>query len=132
MSDEREPMPDVLRPLALEAIKRHKRRPVAPAIVTKPEQREYVNLTCPYREEDEELWIALLIECFGTRVYQVAQCFMYQLEALCPNVLYPGEDHSRRDEDAMRQALAIVYGLKPRNEAEGALAAHMWPCTSPP
>src|SRR5438105_1971196 len=73
---EREAMPDVLRPLAEAAIKRHKKRPYAPDVVTQPEQRYLQELTCPYRDEDHDLWSALLLECFGTRVFAVGQCFM--------------------------------------------------------
>lgn len=120
---ERPPMPDALRSMAEAAIVRHTRRRAPPETVTKPEQRYYENLTCPYREDDEELWMALLLECFGTRVHAVAQHFFRQLEALVPLVFYEGEDRDRRDEEALRTALAIVYSLKPRNEAEAALAA---------
>jgi hypothetical protein len=120
---ERVAMPEQLRELAEQAIKRHKKRPIAPEVVSLPEHREWQNLTCPYRDEDESLWLALLLECFGTRTAMTAQAFMRQLADLCPEVWHEGENRPRRCEEALRQALSIVYGLKPRNEAEAAAAA---------
>lgn len=120
------PMPDNLRGLAEGAIARHRKRRMPPDIVTRAEEMGYYqHLTCPFRDEDEELWLALLLECFGTRSYSVAQSFMRQLAALVPSVLYDGERSIRADEEAMYQALAIVCSLKPRNEAEAAHAAQL-------
>lgn len=119
------PMPDNLRPLAEAAIRRHQKRPIAPEVVTVPEQRYLQHLTSPYRDEDNNLWFALLLECFGTRVLEVGQAFFRQLSDLCGEVFYEGEDHRRRDETELRQALAIVYDLKPRNAAEAAGAAQL-------
>ena len=116
-------MPESLRHLAEQAIKKHRKRLCAPEVVSKPEHGDHGQLTCPYREEDEDLWLALLMECFGTRSHAVAHSFMRQLSALCPDVLYEGEQHRRRDEEVLRQALAIVYSFKPRNEADAAQAA---------
>ncbi len=117
------PMPDVLRPLAEDALKRLSKRGAAPEVVSLPEQGYFQNLSCPYREEDALLWTAMLLDCFGTRVQAVGQAFFRQLAALCPSAFYLGEDQLRRDEEAIRQALAIVHSLKPRNEAEAAQAA---------
>lgn len=127
MTDEpKPPMPDALRPLAEAAIVQHEKRPAPPQTVTHPKRRgEWLYLTCPYREEDEGLWLALMLECFGTRTADAGQAFMRQLAALCPEVLYNGEEEARIDEEALRQALAIVYSLKPRTEAEGAFAAQL-------
>ncbi len=123
-SKKRPPMPDRLREIALAANeKRHPKRMAVPMVVPKPEQRHLQNLTCPYRKEDEELWLALLVDCFGTRVFPVAQCFIRHLEKLCPEVLYDGEEHCRRDEETLALALSIVAGIKPRNEMEAAAAA---------
>jgi hypothetical protein len=123
---EKPPMPEKLRPLAEDAIRRHQRRSAAPDIVTSPTRQDHhYHLSCPYREEDEGLWFALILECFGTRIAEVGQSFMRQLAALCPLVWYEGENESRVDEESLRQALAIVYSLKPRNEAEAALAAQL-------
>ncbi len=123
-SKKRPPMPDKLREIAVAANeKRHPKRMAVPMVVPKPEQRHLQNLTCPYRKEDEQLWLALLVDCFGTRVFPVAQCFIRHLEKLCPEVLYDGEEHCRRDEETLALALSIVAGIKPRNEMEAAAAA---------
>lgn len=122
MSD-RPPMPDVLRPLAEDAFNRLQRRRAAPDVVSLPDQGYFRDLTSPYRDEDAGLWLALLLDCFGTRVQAVGQAFFDQLAALCPDVLYEGETEARRDETLLRQALAIVCGIKPRNELEACLAA---------
>jgi hypothetical protein len=122
---EKPPMPDRLRPLAQAAIARHQKRPAAPDVVSQPDHGVYDHLTCPYRDDDQELWVALILECFGTRVADVGQAFMRQLYALCPEVLYNGESQRRPDEETLRQALEIVYSLRPRTAAEAALAAQM-------
>lgn len=120
---ERKPMPDFLRAIAETAIQKHRKRVWVPHVVPRPAQGPLADLSCPYREEDWELWAALLLECFGTRSFSVAQCFFRQLEALCPTVIYEGESKLRRDEEMLLQALAIVAGIKPRNELEAAAAA---------
>lgn len=123
---EKPPMPDLLRELAQQAKRRHRTRSAPPPIVTNPKRMGGMHyLTCPYRDEDEDLWFALLLECFGTRMLAVADAFMQQVASLCPEVLYEGEDRTRLDEGALHQALAIVYALKVRNEAEAALAAQL-------
>jgi hypothetical protein len=130
MADEpKPPMPDVLRPLGEAALARMRKRRAVPQTETRPQVRgrpgAWGFLECPYREEDLDLWAALILECFGTRVLDVGQAFMRQLAAMCPDVLYEGEDHSRVDEEALRQALAIVYAMRPRDEAEAAFAAQL-------
>ncbi len=114
-------MPDALRLLAEGAKRRHQKRAAIPEVrlPSGPVER----LECPYIEGDWELWVCLLLECFGTRTVTVGAAFMRQLADLCPEVLYDGEEVRRRNDAVLEQALAIVASLKPRSEAEAALAA---------
>lgn len=117
-------MPDELRALAVAASKRHKGRSIPPQVRHGGRERpRSVMHDCPYRDEDWSLWVMLFLDTFGAGSMQVADAFFHQLAALCPDVLYEGEERARTDEEALRQAIAIVYGIKPRNEIETCLAA---------
>jgi hypothetical protein len=120
------PMPDVLRPIAEAALARCWKRPPGVDVVTSPVQHSHLELlTCPYRDEDLDLWMGLVLDAFGTRIASVGQTFLRQLAALCPDVLYEDEERTRTCEESLRQAVCIVHGLKPRNEAEAAHAAQL-------
>jgi len=119
---EKEPMPDNVRALALAARARvQKLRTSAPLDEMKDADGP---LACPYREEDWELWVCLLLDTFGTRNVSVAHTFMRQLGAMMPKV-WDGEAQAHViDVAQFQQALAIIHSLAPKNEAQAAIAVH--------
>lgn len=123
----REPMPDGLRALAVEAMEKHRGRFSPPALDVSGGWEKWF-FDCPYRAEDRDLWQALLFEAFGTRSVSVATTFLRQLCNLI------GKDWDSDAEDWMpnlpelNTAIAIVASLKPENEAQACLAAQTVAC----
>jgi len=115
-------MPAKLRARADRATARLQSRPIAPDIelTTNPGGWDYAN---PYLDEDEDAWVALLCEAFGTRQEAVAYAFINHLAMLCSVQWTESPRAWRPNEYELRLALAIVQSLDPRNEAEAALAA---------
>jgi hypothetical protein len=119
-------LPDSLRTLALAARKRVKaNRATAPLDDLTPKSDNY--LSCPYAEQDSELWLCLLLDTFGTRNELVAGAFLHQLGAMIPS-LYVADDPENKghvpNPALFQMALSIICSLKPRNEAEAAIAIH--------
>ena len=113
-------LPDNLRALALAARARVQKLPaVGPVVAEQGTNHGY--LESPYAEDDWELWACLLLDAFGTRSPNVANAFMSQLADLCPDVWVEGECQGL-DAYKFEQVVAIVKAMKPRNEAEAALA----------
>lgn len=123
MSDEKGPMPEALRQLGEDAKKRVRKRRSAPTPLNPNPTAEDGFFASPYRQEDWEPWAFLLLEAFGTRSYQVANAFMLNLRAMCPEVWR--NEVREKDPHAFEQAVAIVASMRPANEAEAAHAAAM-------
>tara|TARA_R110000824_G_scaffold401792_1_gene616552 strand:+ start:18693 stop:19523 length:831 start_codon:yes stop_codon:yes gene_type:complete len=87
---------------------------------------------CPFaiEREDHEGWVWLLLDAFGTRYATIAGVFLNHLQDLC----HPGEWSRENDgewipdhgEAAM--LVHVVGALRPKNEAQAALAAQMAAC----
>lgn len=121
-----QPMPEKMRAEAADAKARCRKLPVAPEVrIDMPADSDWWDFGNPYSERDLENWFALICAAFGTRLYDVAYTFVQQLADLCPTEW--SEKHSRwkPTEQSLRMAIAIVGSVKPRNEAEAALAAQM-------
>lgn len=126
MDDAKPPMPDNLRTLAEAARSRvHKRGATAPIDdMVPPDKGDGECFVSPYAEEDWELWASLLLDTFGTRNLAVVNAFMSKLAAMLPPV-WDGDTQTHLvDREKLQLALSIICSLKPRNEAEAAIAVH--------
>jgi hypothetical protein len=81
-------------------------------------------MASPYADEDWELWACLLLDTFGTRNFGVAHAFMRQLGDMIPKEWDVERQAEVVNMELYQQALSIVASLKPRNEAEAAIAVH--------
>ena len=119
-----QPMPPVLKDLGAKAIKRHERRQATPEIEVTSLEGSW-SFGSPYREEDEDEWVALLFDAFATRSNAAFHVFTTQLAELC-STNWQGEGQGWvPDHWELRAAIQIVRSTKPRNEAEACLAAQM-------
>lgn len=124
------PMAADLAPDAGKALERHKRRKRSPGVavdVEKAGEASYV-VSSPY--SDSRAWEAMICEALGTRSASTARTFLYQLTELRSQNWHPSETEGERgewcpDEDELNMILAMVAGIKPRNELEAAQAAQM-------
>lgn len=117
-------MPDGIRELAADAIKRHLRRPGTPPLEITIENGRW-RFGSPYAAEDEDNWVALLFDAFGTRSQGTFRTFMCQLAELCSSDWNQTEEAWHPAEDELIAAVQIVRSTKPRSEAEACLAAQM-------
>lgn len=120
----KKPLGAVLTQLGDEAIARHKKRSATPEIAVTG-NREGWNFESPYRPDADgkNRWAALLLDAFATRSHRTFAAFLGQLANLCPDTFDHEEKCWKPDEDSLTQAIQIVRSVKPRNEAEAALAA---------
>jgi hypothetical protein len=121
------PLPKNLQPLAAKAKARHMKRPVPPKVMVQGEEGRPSSITSPYRKEDEDEWMALLFQAFGTRSIAVAKYFIGRLADL---VRRDWDEEARKwkpSQDELDAMIAMVNALKPRNEAQAAYAAQL--CT---
>lgn len=102
-----------------EAIARHRKRKWTPEIRDTGEAWE-----CPYADEDQDRWWALLFQIFGTRQSAVIDVFFAQIQQLLGKS-WSAEKGWITDEKEMRNLFSIISSLKPRNEAEAAYAAQL-------
>lgn len=117
-------MPTVLKELGEQATARHLQRSATPdLIVTKENGRWWFN--SPFRKADEDHWVALLFDAFGTRSQGTFRTFMCQLAELCSTEWNEEARAWHPSEDELVAAVQIVRSTKPRNEAEACLAAQM-------
>jgi len=121
---EKPEMAQVLKELGEQAIGRHNRRLATPGLEITTENGKWW-FGCPYRSEDEDHWVALLFDAFGTRSQATFRTFMVQLASLCSTAWDKGSEAWYPDEDELVAAVQIVRSAKPRNEAEACLAAQM-------
>jgi len=117
-------MPEGIRELADEAIKRHLRRPATPPLEITIEKGRWW-FGSPYAADDEDSWVALLFDAFATRSQATFRTFMCQLSELCSNEWHEEQEAWHPAEDELITAVQIVRSTKPRNEAEACLAAQM-------
>ena len=117
-------MPRVLQELGERAIEKHERRPATPQIKITTEAGKWW-FGSPYAVADEDHWVALLFEAFGTRSQGTFRTFMCQLSELCSNEWNEAESAWHPAEDELVAAVQIVRSTRPRNEAEACLAAQM-------
>jgi hypothetical protein len=122
--DEKAKMPEVLRTLGNKAIKRHLARQATPSLEITIRDGGWW-FESPYHDEDEDHWVALLFDAFGTRSLATFRTFMCQLAELCSTDWNKAEDAWHPSEDELVAAVQIVRSTKPRNEAEACLAAQM-------
>lgn len=128
MSDEHEDgkprMPQVLRELGDEAIQRHQKRTASPALkITVADGHWWFD--SPFAEQDQDHWVALMFEAFGTRSQATFRTFMTQLTELCTTDWNDAGEAWHPSEEELVAAVQIVRAAKPRNEAEACLAAQM-------
>ena len=128
MSDEQEDgkprMPEVLRDLGEAAIRRHHKRQATPALEITVKDGQWW-FDSPFADQDQNHWVALMFEAFGTRSQSIFRTFMYQLSELCSTEWNDAESAWHPAEDELVAAVQIVRSTKPRNEAEACLAAQM-------
>ena len=117
-------LPKVLQDLGEKAIARHERRPATPKLKMTMEEGKWW-FESPYREQDEDYWVALMFDAFGTRSQATFSCFMIQMSQLCSTEWDKESEAWRPDEDELTAAVQIIRSTKPRNEAEACLAAQM-------
>jgi len=128
-SDEKPPMPAVLKPIAEKAKERHRKRHENPGVEVTVERLSgaYV-IDSPHRDRDS--WEAMICEAVGTRSAGHAKTFLAHLAELCTKAWHPNDGENAGgewypDENEMNMVLNFVAGVKPRNEMEAALAAQM-------
>jgi len=120
----RERLSEALRQFGETAIARHLKRPATPGIkVTTNAGRWWFD--SPYDAQDEDHWVALMFDAFGTRSQSTFCCFMTQLSELCSNEWNEETKSWHPAEDELVAAVQIVRSTKPRTEAEACLAAQM-------
>lgn len=119
---EKPALPDNLRELALAAQSRVKKLGATAPLADMVSDDGL--MSSPYADGDWELWACLLLDTFGTRNFAVAGAFMRQLSAMLPKVWSEERRSNVVDVDRLQLALSIVCSLKPRNEAEAAIAVH--------
>ena len=129
MSDEvedgsRPRMPEVLRELGEKAIRRHEKRQATPALKITSQQGCWW-FDSPFAAQDQDYWVALMFEAFGTRSQSTFRTFMSQLSELCSSDWNEAGQAWHPAEDELVAAVQIVRSTKPRNEAEACLAAQM-------
>ena len=117
-------MTRVLKELGDAAIARLTKRRASPALEITTENGTWW-FASPFADEDEERWIALMFDAFGTRSQATFRTFMVQLSELCSTEWDDAEGVWRPAEDDLVAAVQIVRSTKPRNEAEACLAAQM-------
>lgn len=121
------PMPEHVRQLAEAARKRVKGRRTTGHLDAVREMEGADSFASPWAEQDDELWLCLLLDAFGTRLPGVVAMFIRQLRSLCPDGWIVPEDgtagYMQPDREAMEQALSILCALQPRDEAQAAMAA---------
>lgn len=106
------------------ARKRADARPFPPDIMLEPAGMDEEHWTPPH--SDDELWRLQLADAFGTRSMSVIWVFVDQLSALLGKNIWDEDAHQWRiNEHEFSAALAIINGLRPRNELEAAHAAQM-------
>jgi hypothetical protein len=117
-------MPAALKRLGTKAIGRHERRPVTPPIEVVTENDRWT-FSSPFRAQDEDEWVALLFEAFGTRSEATFRTFTRQLAELCSTDWNDETKAWHPNEDELLAAVQIVRSTRPRNEAEACLSAQM-------
>jgi hypothetical protein len=118
------PMPKVLKELGVKAIERHERRQATPVIDVTTKDGAW-SFGSPYRSEDEDEWVALLFDAFGTRSQATFRTFTNQLAELCSTQWNKEAEAWHPSEDELVAAIQIVRSVRPRSEAEACLAAQM-------
>lgn len=123
-ADDKPELPEALKELGEQAIGRHHRRPATPELeITMENGRWWFG--SPYSAENEDHWVALLFDAFGTRSQATFITFMRQLAALCSTDWNEAQGARHPNEYELVAAVQIVRSTKPRNEAEACLAAQM-------
>ena len=127
---EKPPMPEEFTPVAGKALERHRRRSLSPGAAVDVEKVGEVSYVVASPHSDDEAWQAMICDALGTRSTRTAQTFLNQLAELCSQNWHPSETEGERgewcpDEAELNMILAMVAGIKPRNEMEAAQAAQM-------
>lgn len=117
------PMSEAIRPFVDKARERHMRRPPTPGVRVTGGKPEGWAPTSPHRDLDA--WEIQIAEAFGTRSESAYRTFLGQLAQLCSpaaaDLMAPWSPNERE----LNAALAIVSGMKPKNEMQAAQAAQI-------
>ena len=120
---EKPPLPEAFRPFIDKARARHMKRPPNPGVMVEQANGDNWKFGPVYR--DREAWEVQLFDAFGTRSGSACQAFLNQLAALCMGDPNYGPIGWAPNEAELNAALNMVSGIRPRNEAEAALAVQM-------
>lgn len=105
------------------AASRANKRPLSPGIMLEPNGAKGYTYTSPH--SDLNLWDLQLADALGTRSQSVMSTFVRQLKGLVAETWDDAADRWKPNETELNAALAFVASIRPRNEAEAALAAQM-------
>lgn len=117
------PAPEQLKAGRSAALARASKRPLSPGVMLEPAGVDGYVYTSPHA--DLELWDLQLADALGTRSQSVMQTFVRQLKGLVSETWDDAANRWKPNETELNAALAFVSSLRPRNEAEAALAAQM-------
>lgn len=120
------PMPDNLKPWVDKAEKRMSARPASPGIMLEPRPGGGKHYTSPH--DDLRAWEIQVADAFGTRSLSVCKLFTRQLAEMCKPARHEGgadEDPWKPSEIELNAMLAIINGVRPRNEIEAMQTAQM-------
>ena len=117
-------LPAHMRTRANVAIGKHEGRSIPPRIDVDGDDLD-AWFACPYADEDQDAWNALLFEAFGTRSASVVSCFVRQLAQFVRRDWDQGAAKWKPSQDEFNTVLALVGAMKPRDEAQAAYAAQL-------
>jgi hypothetical protein len=117
------PVSEALKSLAAEARIRADKRPASPGIVVEPHGKDGVRYESPHR--DWEAWELSLADAFGTRSPSAIYTFLNHLCELAPSQWSEKGQRWKPSELELNFSLNFINGIRPKNEAEAALAAQM-------
>lgn len=118
------PMPENMRARAATAAEKHWGRFTPPKLAIEGEHDSW-RYACPYSDQDQSNWEALLYEAFGTRSQGVVRMFLDQLAKLCGKGWNPDDREWRPEHDELNMAIAVVASCEAENEAQACIAAQM-------
>jgi hypothetical protein len=123
MNDLKPAMPERDKAAAKRAIVKHQQRPINPLVLAEPDSEGVLEFCCPYREEDQGDWEALIFQAFGTRSLSTARCFARRLAQLCESSFQDGVWVP--DPEELNWVVNLINTARPRNEMEALHVASM-------
>jgi hypothetical protein len=114
---------------ATKARERHQRRIANPGVHIEVEKRDQYGYRLASPHNDTEAWRAMVCDALGTRSEATALTFLDHLVWLCRRNWHPNDEEGGGewvpDEGQLNMILAMVAGIRPKNEMQAALAAQM-------